>query len=149
MPTHRSQTLDTLVFHECYVHVLLSGEFHMHIGPDNIEAWLLSGSLASFHLKCTAILPSVWAAVHQRKQSAKVILHLWDAFCFEMLDYWYSTHCNRMLSTLLLLVHCHRRLTNLKNTSHHLIHHLCIQVPDKYSSTLWFQSISRQLLCIW
>lgn len=53
----------------------------MHAGPNNLDAWLLLGSLASFHFKFTALLQSVLTAVQQRKQNAKVILHLhkWNA----------------------------------------------------------------------
>lgn len=58
-----------------HVRVLLSGEFHVHTGPNNSDAWLLLGALASFHLQFTALLQSVRAAVHQRKQNAKVFLH--------------------------------------------------------------------------
>lgn len=55
----------------------------------------LRWTLASFPLQFTAPLQSVWAAVHQRKQNAKVILHLhkWDA------DYQLANNTNQRMAS--------------------------------------------------
>lgn len=42
-----------------YVRALLSGDFRMHTGPNNADAWLLLGTVASFHLQFAALLQSV------------------------------------------------------------------------------------------
>lgn len=73
MPTHRSQALVTLLFRVSQrVSVLLSGDFRCPRGSNNSDAWLITGSLASFHLRCAALLQSVLTALHQRKQNVKV-----------------------------------------------------------------------------
>lgn len=54
-----------------YVRALLSGDFRMHTGPNNSDAWLLLGTVASFHLQFAALLQSVWAAVHQKERRCK------------------------------------------------------------------------------